>query len=290
MARDINRTNRKFLGNVINNMFAPSADEKTSHGVSSINGYCGNNIKTIDIPKLNIVTLQLAGIDTSSYSLEVGNNQYFPLSVSSTFSAYNKRGPALVSWYPREAFYIEGLRRPNVQHMASKLEQLFKEDYSGNGLYQFKLGRYVICVDNFSSTVLKTFLITAKAGDGSVIDYSWVAPIQDLIEQQVEENLKRKSNKDDVEDDYERPKKGFDIGRMKLPTPTKIPAPRSVLTRTFQDMLQNRVKKFSTADLPDRKRGNDFYSASINYMISQEERPSLKEIQSDGGLTKNAEF
>lgn len=168
----------KFLGQNITKTLDYRSDSIIMHGVSSVNGYVGRHPEEIKLMQLNIASISNAMICEEDPILVVGENKYFPLLLNITYFKKNTSVPNL--YIPKSMVYIEGLKRPNIHHLADKLSTLFLSNYGGG--YHFKCGRYVVCLDNFSENYIATLLYIAKNEDGSRIDHSWIAPLQDVME------------------------------------------------------------------------------------------------------------
>lgn len=99
---------------------------------------------------------------------------------------------------PNNVFFIRGLvSRPNFVHLMKHFRRLLSSEYGGNvdtSLPGSLGNRYVVCLSNAGINFLHTLLHIAITGGGEVIDYSWIAPLQELIEEKEEAQLKRKKS------------------------------------------------------------------------------------------------
>lgn len=98
---------------------------------------------------------------------------------------------------PSDLFYIKGLvSRPNLGHLMKHFQKLLSSEYAGriDGPLPGSMGnRYTVCLSNAKTAFIITLLHLATTGGGKVIDFSWIAPLQELLESKEEEELKRKS-------------------------------------------------------------------------------------------------
>jgi hypothetical protein len=163
-----------FLGKKVVEYGKLTPDEK--HALSSVNG----NLMGSDVAMLSIA-LQHGYISqvgpTSKVFTTEDNKRYWPLYISSA----NYHAPMFA--------YLTVLGAPSLKHLTMKLRDLLKSDYPGTN--QIEVDRYAFNFDKLSPIAVKTLIETAKQG-GIVVDYSWIAPLQDLYE--VHEDQKRKKS------------------------------------------------------------------------------------------------
>lgn len=109
--------------------------------------------------------------------------------------------------------YIMGIgKRPALPYIDKAISELLSSEYTGqleNRVGKPYHGRYVICLNNANKEFIRTLLNICMDGDGKVIDYTWIAPLQDLLEQLLEEEEKRlkavKRGVNHIDDDFEIP-------------------------------------------------------------------------------------
>lgn len=187
MARVVEKSIKKFLDGPVKSTFMVGQTESVRHGVDSVNGYIRRleeGKRDISLTELYIRSAVIGGINEEAEAIQLTDGTiYFPIYVHINYTTLAKaREGSSQRWLPKDCFFIENLKRPNLSHFLSKLSQLFKEEYKQASNYQFKLGRYVFWLDNFSEGYLVTLLALAKNGDGAIIDYTWIAPLQELLE------------------------------------------------------------------------------------------------------------
>ncbi|HEY0751936.1 MAG TPA: hypothetical protein VGD26_12320, partial [Chitinophagaceae bacterium] len=93
--------------------------------------------------------------------------------------------------------------------------------------------RYVVLLSNLNTSYLYTLLDSATKGDGKCIDYSWIAPLQELVE------------------------KSEDLAHKKA---------KSLKERLLADEPEENVAMPDMLDGPPRPRGAGFASARADFL------------------------
>lgn len=165
--------------------------EDEDHVIRSVNHYLINDGKTISVPELNIIKAgQLRLVDPIVYVDKT--TAYVPLRVQSNMAFFTGKEAKKVAIYsPKDVFFVKGLgSRPNLEHLFKTVKKLLASDYPGS--VDNYHGRYAVCLSNARMQFVYTLLQLAVMGDGKVIDYSWIAPLQELFELKEDEERKAK--------------------------------------------------------------------------------------------------
>lgn len=170
--------------------------------IKAMNTYLSRLGKTTNIPELNISYFGGTQIDYDAPVVQLSEDEiYLPLSLSFRTTLYNKSTRAYrnATLIPKALFYVKAMRRPNEEFIRDRLIETLSSEYGG--AFEFGLNqagnsddRYIMCLQNANSSFLDTLLRIAVSGDGSVIDYTWIAPLQELVEMKEDKPTKVKQN------------------------------------------------------------------------------------------------
>lgn len=253
-----------FLSSLVTKVHSPLSkgmDDKMMHKIASVNGHVEelNNVIASNTPLISEINCTC--IDLSATAYETNNGLYVPVKLGLNVLPPTKRSAFGPSWLMTSTFvYLNRIGRPNSRLVLDKMKHFFKNEYQGS--IHIQDGRYVFCLDGLSEKVLAHWFDLAKKGDGKIIDYSWIAPLQDLYDEKMELNLKASQLKKknlkravDVEDHWETLK--TTISTRALPRSTEGllkyitygDAPKPVVKAVKESFLMpKRRPKWSTAN------------------------------------------
>lgn len=77
-----------------------------------------------------------------------------------------------------DIIYVNSAKRPSAAKIKDHLLRLLSEDFPND--YEIVVGRYLFRIDRLPIPIIRTLLKLCKDGDGKLIDYSWIAPLQEL--------------------------------------------------------------------------------------------------------------
>ncbi len=183
---------------------------KVKHGLQSVNGFVGNHTQYIPLPELSVMNSSILGIEIDCPFVQIDNkNWYYPVALQWEFKPFTieERGKVgLNRYFINNFIYINKLGRPNLSLINNKLKKILSSEYEGK--YHIESGRYVFCFDHLDLPYVEHLLSISKHGDGKNIDYTWIAPFQDLYEEKFEvfqkSQKKRKTRKTSGQKPVER--------------------------------------------------------------------------------------
>ena len=141
--------------------------------------------------------------------VEMGKGDYYvPIKCGFEMNMFDPKTRKIRSgtYYPPNVFYINGLgARPSFKRLIKHFKSLLSSEYGGkiDTVLPGSMGnRYSVHLSNAKTPFLYTLLHQAVVGNCAVIDYSWIAPLQNLIEEvEDREKLKRAKNRLTYEED-----------------------------------------------------------------------------------------
>jgi hypothetical protein len=190
MATDTKKIN--FLGKkALIDRLKPT-DEAHAHQWKLINGFVETHPVEVTCPDIGLMHASALRLLDSYVTLD--DCKYYPVEVLAQWQLGKKDsipGRRTSTYNHYNFVYITKLGRPNIERIVNKLASILSKDFPGER--EILCDRYVFVIPNLDKTILNKWLDIAKNGDGSVIDYSWIAPLQDYILEFEEEVLKLKT-------------------------------------------------------------------------------------------------
>jgi len=205
MKKNNNNTSsiKEFLGVKNPTVVYGDVDKEFRNKIDSINGYLFKNSPAVIADSLDINNFMVTGIDPGGARIIIEDTTYYPVDFVGRYLSINKKSPELAKWLSPyrdfnnqslyneylSAVYISPLSRPNSKYVLDKLEKIFTSEYEG--LLHIKYGgRYVFCIDALPIGLLQNILEKVKSRALPNIDLTWVAPLQDIVEEQLDRMAK----------------------------------------------------------------------------------------------------
>ena len=174
-----------FLGQRPAKVLTPDNISEKDRGIlQGVNTYLltDKTWMALSVPELGISRLSFFRL-TNPILLFDKDKTYVPIKISLHMGLYNEAKKSLSSamYSPSDVFYITGIgARPNAEHLFKHLKKALAAPFIGS--IDLQLARYAILLSNAKTTFLQTLLYLATSGKGDIIDYSWIAPLQNLLE------------------------------------------------------------------------------------------------------------
>lgn len=191
--------------------------------VTNIMGQVGTFLeqKSEGLTKLVIPELGITGLIGFRLTLPIvvlsKTETYIPIKASLRMDLYSRTTKKLASatYSPADVFFINGVgSRPNPTYLFKHFLALLKAPYPGS--LDISAGRYAFILTNLRGSFIDTLLYIATHSKEEVIDYSWLVPLQTLLEFK--------------EDNHEKPKRSL-----------AVPSEDDFLTPPDVDQFVNRV-------------------------------------------------
>jgi hypothetical protein len=142
---------------------------KETSRVDSVNGQLKIKSLSSSLEKLGAPDLSIEVISVLSKApVVVNKDKYFGIYLA-----------ILPSGADTDRFcYIRDGKQPAADKMCFHLCKLLKREFAWD--YVLFSGRYMFNFENAPGSLVNDLLALAKEGDGKLIDYSWIAPLQEL--------------------------------------------------------------------------------------------------------------